>query len=302
MEWGYGGMGSVKTAAAVGADNKWSRVSGSSAAFGEGEAGWGKGDRGRRPADDEDDGSGMAWLKRRREQRERERKEAEERAAKETAEKEKQEQPLAEIADANPPAEDTVKPADEAKEQPQEENTSVKEPEHITTAVAVPAYHRPSLHAHSRSMERVPSAASYHVFRTPERRDSEDTARAISPSSPPMSGHVIEPGVVGEMDDVERISTARVRRESESSMTSTDSFSTEDDDADVEDSPKSSGGEDDEEESDDDVSTYVEYFAHLTDKFVSCRSRPGGLRWAQVSRKSAGTKRSPTRRTPMARR
>ena len=30
VEWGYGGMGSVKTAAAVGADNKWARVQGSS--------------------------------------------------------------------------------------------------------------------------------------------------------------------------------------------------------------------------------------------------------------------------------
>ena len=76
VEWGYGGMGSVKSVASSGVDNKWSRVAGNSA-FGSapganGEKGWGNRGRAGRPADDDDDGSGMAWVKRRREQREKE--------------------------------------------------------------------------------------------------------------------------------------------------------------------------------------------------------------------------------------
>ena len=53
VEWGYGGMGSVKSADSVG-NNKYSRVQGS-AALGSAEgAGWGH--RGRTSANDDDDG------------------------------------------------------------------------------------------------------------------------------------------------------------------------------------------------------------------------------------------------------
>jgi hypothetical protein len=270
VEWGYGGMGSVKTAAAVGADDRWSRVQGTSS-FGA---------VGRSRDDDEDDGSGMAWLKKRREQREQERKEKEAEAKAKAAQAEKEnhsdQQPRAEVVDSDPPG-DTAK-AEEAKVE--EKQPSVPEPEHITTAVAVPAHHRPGHHAHSRSMERVPSSASHHLFKTPERRDSEDTTRAVSPHGPPTAVLADVEQVVGELDvepGLERANTARGRRESESS-TSTENSATEDEDADIEDSPKGSGGEDDEDESEDDVSSFVfDAYMHLQLLIeIIARNRRGG--------------------------
>ena len=77
VEWGFGGMGSVR------AGGRWSKVQSDRKLFiGHTE------ERGRSgipqaSADDEDDGSGMGWVKKRRE--ERERKKREERAAHETA-------------------------------------------------------------------------------------------------------------------------------------------------------------------------------------------------------------------------
>ena len=79
VEWGYGGMGSVK------AGGMWGKVqSDQKFAVGHSE------DRGRpetphSAADDGDDGSGMGWVKKRRE--ERERKKREEQAAQEAASK-----------------------------------------------------------------------------------------------------------------------------------------------------------------------------------------------------------------------
>ena len=292
VEWGYGGMGSVKTAASVGADNKWSRVTGSSA-IGSGAGGsWQKDSRGRAApaADPDDDGSGMAWLKKRREQREREKKEAEAaKPAAEAAEKEnRDEQPHAEAVDAK---------AQAVEEPAQVEEPKAAEPEHVTTAITLPAHHRPT-HHHSRSMERVPSAASYTIRAPPERRDSEDTARA---ASPPMSkAHLADvEQIVGELDgEVE--SVIRARRESQSSTTSTGSSSvgTEDEDADVEDSPKDSDREEDDDESEDDVSN-----SGSTGKIVgiltiySSRRRTGVPPSARVWKRSAGTRKSRTRRT-----
>lgn len=257
VEWGYGGMGSVKTAASVGADNKWSRVQGSSAiGIGAGESGWEKGSRGRAPVDPDDDGSGMAWLKKRREQREKEKKDAEAQAETSAEEKENHQtqQPHAEVADPDPPHVEEEMPV-EANE---DEDVQAKiEPEHITTAVTVPAHHRPT-HHHSRSMERVPSSAS-HMIKSPERRDSEDTARAVSPPTVPVSCILDAQEMVGEMDaEIESDNIGRARRESHSSTNSTSSsVGTDDEYADVEDSPKDSYGEDDEEESEDDVSLRI---------------------------------------------
>ncbi|GJE87967.1 hypothetical protein PsYK624_040500 [Phanerochaete sordida] len=247
VEWGYGGMGSVKTAASVGADNKWARVQGNSAlGVGNTEAGWSKT---RRPTvDEEDDGSGMAWLKKRKEQREREKQEAEARAAKEAAEKENHDtqQPDSEVSDPDPPV---VAKEVEAVEEAKEVVAVKEEAGHVTTAIALPAHHRPT-HHHSRSMERVPSAASHVLKATPERRDSQDTARAVSPPAV-----VDAEEVVGEMEvdaDTERVGSVRGRRESASSTSGTSSFGSDDEDADVEDSPKDSYGEDDDEDSEDD--------------------------------------------------
>jgi hypothetical protein len=78
VEWGYGGMGSVH------AGGMWSKVQ-SDRKFFDGHAD----ERGRRggshSAADEDDGSGMGWVKKRRE--ERERKKREEQSAQEAASK-----------------------------------------------------------------------------------------------------------------------------------------------------------------------------------------------------------------------
>ncbi|EAU88177.1 hypothetical protein CC1G_03849 [Coprinopsis cinerea okayama7 len=68
VEWGYGGMGSVRGAKSAGAASRWERLHGSS------------------QDEDLEDGGGMAWVKKRKE--EREKKAREEREAKEKAEKE----------------------------------------------------------------------------------------------------------------------------------------------------------------------------------------------------------------------
>ncbi|KAJ7581552.1 hypothetical protein C8J56DRAFT_1057529 [Mycena floridula] len=107
VEWGYGGMGSVKNGAGVGG-RVWGKLMSDNSSYGgvQGQAnGDGEGKKGvggevpsgaKAPsADEEDDGSGMGWVKRRREQREREKlereaKEKEERERLEKEEKEKQ--------------------------------------------------------------------------------------------------------------------------------------------------------------------------------------------------------------------
>ena len=85
VEWGYGGMGSVKGAKSAGVSSTWDRLQGGSAmsnddrsqAVGVGGVGAGIG-----ATDAElDDGSGMAWLKRRKEERERKAREQKEKQA-----------------------------------------------------------------------------------------------------------------------------------------------------------------------------------------------------------------------------
>ena len=65
VEWGYGGMGSVKGAKSAGVSSTWDRLQGGSVGVGGVGAGIGATDV------ELDDGSGMAWLKRRKEERER---------------------------------------------------------------------------------------------------------------------------------------------------------------------------------------------------------------------------------------
>lgn len=77
VEWGYGGMGSVKAGKQHGS-TQWSRLQSDRA--GVGAVGGGAQD------DDDDDGGGMSWVKKRKEQRERERKEREEKEGKEIVE------------------------------------------------------------------------------------------------------------------------------------------------------------------------------------------------------------------------
>lgn len=95
VEWGYGGMGSVKGARSAGVTGasgggvNWSRLHGNA-------------DSRAAPAvvEDDDDGSGMGWVKRRKEERERKAREEKERAEKEAAEKEKETEREAERSDS----------------------------------------------------------------------------------------------------------------------------------------------------------------------------------------------------------
>ncbi|KAL5528990.1 hypothetical protein ACEPAG_4964 [Sanghuangporus baumii] len=106
VEWGHGGMGSVRAAGT--GSTKWARLQSAkklSVGHDDGTI-----------AEDEYDGSGMAWVKKRREQRERERKEREEREAREKAEHEK----VVEDGDAREKSEQVeVTEDDEAKSQPE---------------------------------------------------------------------------------------------------------------------------------------------------------------------------------------
>lgn len=75
VEWGSGGLGSVPSSRATGAVADWDRVRAGGTAY----SSVGH----NRPVEDEDDGSGMGWVRKRREARERARREEEEARAKE---------------------------------------------------------------------------------------------------------------------------------------------------------------------------------------------------------------------------
>ncbi|EMD34399.1 hypothetical protein CERSUDRAFT_86521 [Gelatoporia subvermispora B] len=158
VEWGYGGMGSVKAATAGGgAHTVWARVQGSGVSVGAHDPGEGWGARGRAatvdgtPAsaqavarqravtDPEDDGGGMAWVKKRREQREREKKEQAEKER-----KEREEGGAEEKADGGEAAAGDGAPAG----RPSLEAGHSQE--HVTTAVTLPApQHRHAHHHHA---------------------------------------------------------------------------------------------------------------------------------------------------------
>ncbi|PPQ67672.1 hypothetical protein CVT25_012700 [Psilocybe cyanescens] len=98
VEWGYGGMGSVKGAKSAGmagsGNVNWERLHGGAGVNGRApKQGVGGGVASPVAAADDDDGSGMGWVKRRREERERKKKEEEEKAARE---KEKEARPIEE--------------------------------------------------------------------------------------------------------------------------------------------------------------------------------------------------------------
>ena len=268
----------MKSADSVG-NNKYSRVQGS-AALGSAEgAGWGH--RGRTSANDDDDGGGMAWVKRRKEARERAQKEAAEKAAAEAAAQEtkveveekaedklEEEKPSAVIEAANPdqPVSTTVEQVEEARVEPvetEERSTPIavsENADHVTTAVKVPIHsasprhhsinlgHHPHGHPMRMSAERTPSFASRHsIPRTPERRSSADTATRVTS---PVPQNVITDAqeIVGELEGLEEqreeeVEAPRERRESQSSTSS----ASEDEDADAEYSPKEEDDSDDEE-------------------------------------------------------
>lgn len=87
VEWGYGGMGSVKGAKSAGVSGtNWDRLHGNGSVNGSKQQG-----SGTQETEDEngDDGSGMGWVKKRREKREREERERKEKEEREKLEQEK---------------------------------------------------------------------------------------------------------------------------------------------------------------------------------------------------------------------
>ena len=212
VEWGFGGMGSVSNSSSMwakvqsnagvsigaSAEGSWGGSTGSGTSSG----GSGRG------ADDYDDGSGMAWVRRRREKKERERLETEEQEKKEAEERERLEREKAEkektdegdVEESNTEGAEHISSsvvelvvAGGAKQaQDDVEVKDVKEEEeHVTTAVTVPApSHRHSHHHSISSSHHRPSSSidrASTIRNAPERRGSADTARGI-----PSSGSVVK--------------------------------------------------------------------------------------------------------------
>lgn len=183
IEWGFGGMGSVSN----GGGSVWSKLQsnagvsvgacdepswGGSTGSGTSSGGSGRG------ADDFDDGSGMAWVRRRKEKREQERKEREEQERKEReAAAEKENVDVEQSAD-----EEASKVGDVA------DVKDVKErEEHITQAVTVPAPSHHHIHHHTHRPTNSFDRAST-IRAASERRTSVDTARGA-------------PSVIGSIKD-----------------------------------------------------------------------------------------------------
>ncbi|KAF8590497.1 hypothetical protein K439DRAFT_93121 [Ramaria rubella] len=165
VEWGYGGMGSVTSNPAPRssptAGPNWAKLQSNGKILGDN-------------ADDGDDGSGMGWVKRRREQREREKKEREER------EKTQQDAPVPEIAVHPPESKDKSRESAGAEADRDPKHSDVAE-HHVLRAVSIPAHHHhPRHHFHHKpgessgtvtptsalSLSRTNSASSVPLFRT----------------------------------------------------------------------------------------------------------------------------------------
>ncbi|CAL1703451.1 unnamed protein product [Somion occarium] len=274
VEWGYGGMGSVNsTSQGVGAgiwarvqagagvsigahdESSWgassarSRSSSANTPTGSGEStqsGYVASGGSGRGGEEDDDGSGMAWVKRRREMREKEKKAKEEKEAQEAKERAEREKTLeseqmgrqeeagekmfGDELDLSPsPAPALTVPPTTTTTTTTTAAVTTEEPEHITTAINLPAprhlnhhhshshshplplhYNHPSHHhhAHTAQHKRTVSSSSVHSHHShishrtiiavpaPERRGSADTARGV-PFSPVSPGIGIGSGSSG---------------------------------------------------------------------------------------------------------
>ena len=311
VEWGYGGMGSVKNTA--GQSSVWSRVQADNNAAG----------IARKATEDEDDGTGMAWVRKRKEERERAKREAEERAKKEQEAREanaenadvemntESEVTDAKETDTEADAEVEVKvtaaeaveqneKADEAENAPLSPNATVtstpapptplasegqKSPahvEHITQAINIPAPHRHHSHSHSYS-HTLPHHHHSHTLSL-SRIDTRESGDTVRPLASPMKSPLVTP----KHESAERASVS-------SSGASTASEDGEDGDS--EDSPKDSGfcnEEDSEEEEEEQVSPLFvagRREAAGTDRVWCYRSGVVSLRSARAWRRSRDTTR-----------
>lgn len=262
-------MGSVKNAA--GQSSVWSRVQADNNAAG----------IARKANDDGDDGSGMAWVKRRKEERERAKREAEERAKKEQEEREKAAEANAENADVemNTESEATdaketdteadaaevaeaapverTKKADEAENAPMSPNAIVTSTPALSTLLASEApksavqlehitqainIPAPNRHHHSYSLASSHTLAHHHAHSLSlSRIDTRESGETVRPLASPLKSPLSSP----KHESAERASVS-------SSGASTASEDGEDGDS--EDSPKDSAfGNDEDSEEDDEV-------------------------------------------------
>lgn len=169
VEWGYGGMGSVRGARSAGivghADDrdrtKWERLQHNGRNVVAGKSSTERGDI----DEEEDDGSGIGWVKKRKAARERKEKEEKERAEAEAAQNSLVQvvSPIPEIVESPVTTSPSRHPSSSFPRSgtPAEEGAPV--PEHIYTAVPLPAHlsrHHRRVQSHNPSIDTVPSTAT----------------------------------------------------------------------------------------------------------------------------------------------
>lgn len=157
VEWGYGGMGSVKAGKQNGG-TQWSRLQSDRGMSGGGAAGM---------SDNPDDGGGMEWVRKRKEKREREKeeREKEERKAKEKGEAGAVvgDSPVAVVDNqaSDPPALPAEEPLPQKEELPTIPTTFVSLSDEPALAVLTPVQERPQ-----QSLLTLPSTDPHHVRTT----------------------------------------------------------------------------------------------------------------------------------------
>lgn len=225
VEWGYGGMGSNRGS---GASSTYAKVQSSHTNA--------------VAAEDDDDGSGMGWVRKRREAREREKREREEREAKEREAAGSPAEPAAaetantaaagDAQSANPTQDDS---STTAQSDPVSPPTDA--PQHITQAVHIPFGHHHHHHAKpspSRRSSEMASGGNTPIIKP--NNDSTPTVTSIPHSTAPAVGSSLWMSATPEQ--------AQSSEDSESDEESTER----------EDEAREDDDEDEEEESEDDVS------------------------------------------------
>ncbi|KZT70184.1 hypothetical protein DAEQUDRAFT_227269 [Daedalea quercina L-15889] len=267
VEWGFGGMGSVQ-ANGVGA-SVWAKVQsrgGVSVGAHEEPAGT---SRPSSAGDDEDDGSGMAWVKKRRMRKEQEQKK-DENVDKKTGAAGQELSPASElyasVSDPDPPAGKEAPVVDqELSASPTQINAALPEDkatpskEHHLEAVKLPPVHQHHHRGHSHgTLERLSSAVKVET----ERRDSADTLRDMcAPSVQELQKSSVD--VTGQPEEtrsrVDSVSSQVSAHSSSSSSSGNDDADAEEADEEDLESPRSG-----EEEEDEDVDEELEERARLT--------------------------------------
>lgn len=174
VEWGYGGMGSVKGAKSAGVSGtNWDRLHGNGSVNGSKQEAQEKED------ENGDDGSGMGWVKKRREKKEREERERKEKEEREKLEQEK-----------GPKATDDLVPGSDEHDSGPTTNVETSTPtDHDHTGV-VPTMATPELSA--LTSDPVTSTHEPSVTRPTTPASTSTTTGVIRPSSSPSTSISVE--------------------------------------------------------------------------------------------------------------